>query len=476
MNAPTTHLAFDLGASSGRAILGRLDGARLALEEVHRFTTPLREEEGRLYWDLAALRGEIEAGMAAALAHAPDLASVSADSWGVDYAPLGADGAPLRDAWCYRDPRVAGFMARAFEAAPREAIYAATGIQFMEFNTLYQVLADLAFEPERVRATRTRVMMADYANMLLGGRVVAERSLASTTQLLDVHTGDWDAALMQRLGIDPAAWPPVVAPGTVIGRTPTGAAVVAGLSHDTAAAVAAVPAAPGAPWAYLSCGTWSLLGIEETGPVLTEKAQIAGFTNEAGFGGTVRFLKNLTGLWVLQECEREWQAEGETHTYRELVREAAEAPSIGKVVNLNDARFSYRGEMQQKLRAYCREYAIAPPETRGALVRLILDSMAEGHRAALRELESLIGYEIEALHIVGGGAQNDLLCRLTADACGCKVVAGPAEATAMGNLLIQAHTMGDLPEGMSIRDVVRASVPLKTYEPAVVNGGPEKAQ
>ena len=366
---------------------------------------------------------------------------------------------PLRDPYCYRDPRTAGMMARALAEIPRRELYDVTGIQFMEANTLYQVLADRILEPELTGRTATRLMIADYFLHRFGGRAVAERTIASTSQLLDV---------MQRLDLAPESWPEIVPPGTPIGGTADGVAVVAGCSHDTAAAVAAVPAAPdGPPWAYVSSGTWSLLGVERAEPLLSDAAFRANFTNEAGADGTVRFLRNLTGLWVLQECRRAWRASGTAAGYDELMDKAEAAPSLTAAVDFADPCFAQRSDdMPDRIRRYCRDRALPEPHTRGT-VRLILESLTQAYRRTLRTLERLVGQRLPVLHIVGGGARNELLCRTTADACACTVVAGPAEATAIGNLLVQASAVGTLPAGAAIRDVVRASVALATYPPNV---------
>lgn len=471
------YLAFDLGASSGRAMLGRFDGQRMQMEEVHRFPTTLIEEGERLYWDLEALWAELCTGLQNALAVAPRLRSLSVDSWGVDYVPIGPDGQPLRRAYCYRDPRTQGMMEKAEARVPAADIYRITGIQFMVINTLYQVLADQEQEPELVAETASHLMMADFFNYLFCGRAAAEVSLASTTQLLDARRRIWAVDLMQRLGMDPEAWPPVASSGTRLGpvlaehqaQLPERSAsveVVAGCSHDTACAVAAVPVEEeAASWAYLSSGTWSLLGAELEEPILTDAARKAGFTNEVGVHGTIRFLKNLTGLWVLQECEREWNEAGGAFDYDVLLQEAAAAPPPDGFIDLNEERFRLRGDMPEKLNAYCRAHGLAVPATRGAVVRLILESLAEDYRQTLRVLEDLLGRPIDVLHIVGGGSRNALLCQWTADACGCRVVAGPAEATALGNLLVQAYAMGDLPEDVTIRHVVRASSGLRVYAP-----------
>ncbi|ARA92231.1 carbohydrate kinase [Rhodothermaceae bacterium RA] len=462
------YLAFDLGASSGRAILGRLEAHRMHMDELHRFKTPIIEEEGHLYWDLDAIWRHLQTGLRKALDAAPDLRSVSVNSWGVDYVPLDAEGRPLRRPFVYRDPRVKGRMEAAWEVLPAPAIYAATGIQFMPINTLYQVLADQEEEPARFGATRNRLMMADYFNHRLGGRAVAEVSLASTSQLMDARTQTWSTEVLEAFGIPADTWPPIVPSGTRIGtlREHPAVTIIASCSHDTADAVAATPAAGARPWAYLSCGTWSLLGVERAEPLLSEAARRAGFTNEAGLDGTIRFLKNITGLWMLQECERAWRQRGDTYTYDELMAEAEAAPPTGGPLDLTDPRFAVRGDMQARIVAYGREHGIPIPEERGPLVRTILESLARAHRDTLRDLEAVLGTSIDVLHIVGGGARNRLLCQWTADACGCEVVAGPAEATALGNLLIQARTMGDLDDGVSIRDVVRHSTDLVTYRPS----------
>lgn len=459
-----SYLAFDLGASSGRAILGTPVEGRMEMKEIHRFLTPVREQGERLYWDMEALGKALDEGLRLALAESPGLRSLSVDSWGVDYVPLGSDGRPLREAFSYRDPRVR--MQEAFKEVPAAEIYAATGIQFLEFNTLYQVLADRDQDPGLFRQTSSRLMVADYFNHRFGGRPVAEVSLASTTQLLDPHRRAWAEDLMTRFGIPPGSWPEIVRSGTRIGTVPgTNVTVVAGCSHDTAAAVVAVPADPETRWAYLSCGTWSLLGAELPEPVVTPEAYQAGFTNEAGLDGTVRFLKNLTGMWVLEECRREWRDSGETLAYDVLLADAESADTSDLYIDLNDPCFAHRGQMLEKVETYCKEHGLPVLESRGALVRALMESLAENQRRALRELEDVLGQTFDVLHIVGGGSRNDLLCRLTAEKCGCTVVAGPAEATALGNLLVQARAMGDLPDGLTIRDVVRASAGLKVYTP-----------
>ena len=472
MPPPPSHLALDLGASSGRAVVGTVEGGAVRLDEVHRFPTPLVERPGGLTWDLDALWAEVQAGLAAAAR--PGLRSVSVDAWGVDYVPLGADGQPLRDPHAYRDPRTRAVLDGVHDRLPPDELYARTGIQFLPFNTVYQVAADLALEPETVSRTATRLLVADYLLYRLSGVAVAERTLASTTGLLDAQTGGWATDLIERLGDDPARWPRVVDPGTVLGPAlpdalPAGwrgppPAVVATCSHDTAAAVAAVPAPAGGPWAYLSSGTWSLVGVERDRPVLTDAARRANVTNEAGLDGTVRLLKNRTGLWVLEECVREWaEIDGARPDYDALVAEARAAGPAAGALDLDAPGFGERGGMRAKVRAACAARGIEVG-SRGALVRLVFESLAAAYRGVLDELAALTGERAEVLHVVGGGAQNGLLNQLTADACGVEVVAGPAEATATGNVLVQARALGAL-DGRSVRDVARASGDLETFRP-----------
>ncbi len=468
------YLAFDLGASGSRAVLGRLGGDVMRMEEIHRFATPIIEEGDHLFWDLDALWNELQAGLQQALDAAPNLRALSVDSWGVDYVPLDAQGAPLRRPYCYRDPRTNGVMQRAFETLPAEALYARTGIQFLPFNTLYQVLADQAQDARALRRVHRHLTLADYFNYRFSGKAVVEVSMASTTQMMDVHTRQWSEPLLRAFGLDVRQWPPIVPSGTCLGalnvapsesRQPTAdVAVVASCSHDTGSAVAATPATQlKGGWAYLSCGTWSILGVERTVPLLTTAAREAGFTHEAGLDGTIRFLKNLTGLWPLQECARTWGVAD----WPALEREARAAPSNRARIDLEDPRFVARGGMEARLRAYCREHEQPVPETRGQLVRLLLESLAESYRRALHDLGRLTGQALSTIHLFGGGSQNRLLCQLTADACAVTVVAGPTEATALGNLLIQARTMGDLPEGLTLREVAARSCAPEVYTPTV---------
>ncbi|MBW3628385.1 MAG: rhamnulokinase [Gemmatimonadetes bacterium] len=467
----TRYLAIDLGAASGRAVLGTLHDGRVELEEVHRFATPLVDRGGHLFWDLEELWAQVREGVRLGLEAAPDLRGVSVDSWAVDYVPVDRDGRPLRDPYSYRDPRTAGMMARAFAAVPPKELYRRTGIQMQPFNTIFQLLADVEGEPEVVRATAHRLLIADYLLFRLSGRAVAERTMASTTQLMDALTGWWDTSLLERLRLPLDGWAPIVQPGTRLGMlagegmTAREVAVIASCSHDTAAAVAGTPAdVDGPPWAYLSTGTWSLLGTERREPILTEAARAANFTNEAGLDGTIRFLKNLMGMWILQECERD-SAEGGAWDPATIIAEARAADSPERLIDVHDPRFAARGDMTAKVLARCAEDGVRPPKSRGELVRLLLESLAAAYGEGLRQIEALTGERIRAVHMVGGASRNDLLCELTANACGCVVLAGPVEATALGNVLVQARALGDLPPGSSVRDVARASAAPREHHP-----------
>src|SRR5436190_958065 len=381
------------------------------------------ERAGHLYWDIDALWSELRTALSAGLEIAPALRSVSVDSWAVDYIPLGADGAPLRLPYSYRDPRTRGRLAEMLRRVDADWLYAVTGIQFLEFNTLAQVVSDLIDEPEVVAQTHSRLLVADYFLYRLSGRPVAERTMASTTQLCDVRAGAWSQDVIRAAGDDPARWPPIVNPATILG-----------------------PVLP---------------------DVLPAAARGAGFTNEVGLDGTIRFLKNRTGMWVLEECLREWAVDDSPLAWDTLFAEAA-VSSSGQVIDLDAPQFGERGGMVAKVTAACRDTAAPAPATRGEISRLVLESLADGYRRTLDELEALTGARARVVHIVGGGARNRLLNQLTADACGRRVVAGPEEATALGNLLVQARALGDLPRGVAIRDVARASVTLSEFLPVPV--------
>ena len=469
------YLAVDHGAESGRGVLGRFDGERVATEEVHRFpNVPVRLPDG-LHWDALRLLAETETAVAAGAARAGGaLDGIGVDTWGVDFGLLDRDGGLVANPYHYRDPRTAGALARAHALVPRDEIYATTGTQDLPFNTLGQLVA-MEGSP-RLEVARTLLPMPDLLRYWLSGEVGAEATVASTTQLYGHAEGDWARGLIARLGIPAGLFPPLVPAGTAAGRLlpavgdeiglPGGGCppVVAVASHDTASAVAAVPA-EGADFAYVSSGTWSLVGVELPSPVLTAAAMRANFTNEGGLGGMVRFLKNVMGLWLLQESRRTWARRGEEYGYDELIALAAAAPPFGPIVDPDHEAFLPPGDQPARLAARCRATGQAPPETPGATVRCVLESLAAKYRWVIERAEALTGRLVRTIHIVGGGARNVLLCQMTADATGRPVLAGPVEATALGNLLVQALARGRLGSPGDIRAVVRRSVTVDRYDP-----------
>ena len=460
-----SYLAFDLGASSSRAILGTLDEGKMHMETLHRFVTPMLTEGDHLRWDIDTLGEELLKGLNSALNVAPNLRSLSVDSWGVDYVRLDASGKPIEFPYCYRDRRTEGIMDKVFSVLPASTIYERTGIQFLPFNTLYQAMADLVQDGSD--KTALHLSIADYYNYLFSGIGVWDASMASTSQMKVIARNEWDGYLFDQLGFNIKQWPRIVPSGTVLGPVKTAPSVqaVATCSHDTGCAIAAAPATDGQKWAYISCGTWSLLGVERAAAIATDAARKAGYTHEVGIDNTYRFLKNIVGLWVVQECVREWGNEAD---WEKLTRDASRADSTGHIIELEDHRFIARGHMQARLAAYCKEVGFTLPDDRPGIIRLVLESIAASYAINLERLEGVIEEHIEVIHLFGGGAQNQLLCQLTANATRLPVIAGPVEATALGNLLIQARTMGDLPEGETIRSIARNSSELVTYFPEQV--------
>lgn len=453
----STFAAVDLGASSGRVMVGRVEAGAVSLEAVNRFANEPVRVGATLHTDVLALyRGVLEG-----LRLAGPVDGVGIDSWAVDYGLLDATGALLGNPVHYRDARTDGVPERVAALVGEEKLYALTGLQKMPFNTIYQLVA--AAGTPQLEAARRLLLIPDLLAYWLTGEVGAEFTNASTTQLLDLRSGQWAGELMTSLGIRPALFPPLRAPGTVIG--PVRAAIGVGTpdviavgSHDTASAVVGVPAA-GPEFAYISCGTWSLVGVELDAPVLTEASRLANFTNEGGVDGTVRYLRNVMGLWPLQECLREWDAPD----LAALLGEAAAVPAFRAVVDLDDPVFLAPGDMAGRLTAASGGGAFSSP---AEVVRCIMDSLALAHRRAVRQAQELSGRHVDAVHIVGGGARNELLCQLTADACGLPVLAGPVEATALGNVLVQARAAGAIGGGLAaLRAVLRQTQQIVRYEP-----------
>jgi len=473
MAATKKLLAFDLGAESGRGVLGLFDGSRLRLEVVHRFANgPVRTIDS-LHWDVLRLYSEMLTTMRRCGADHGGIDCLGVDTWGVDFALLGRGDTLLGNPRHYRDPHTEGVMERAFATVPRQEVFRQTGIQFMRFNTLFQLLALQRDRSPLLDAAATLLFMPDLFHFFFTGVKANELSDASTSQMYDPVARGWAYGLVQAFGLPTQMLGSVIPPGTVLGplrpalATDTGlnpVPVIAPASHDTASAVAAVPA-DAASWAYLSSGTWSLMGVELPAPLINEAALAYNFTNEAGVGGSTRFLKNIMGLWLVQECRRAWQREGGDYSYDELTQLAAAAPAFVSLVNPDDASFILPPNMPAALADFCLLTAQPVPTEPGAVIRCALESLALRYRWVLERLEELTGRKLEVIHVVGGGCQNSLLCQFTADACNRPVQAGPVEATAIGNVLVQALGLGLLGSLADARQVVRTSFDVTAYAP-----------
>ena len=480
MADPFTALAIDCGATSGRAVLGTLDANdKLSLEEIHRWPNAIVTTAGEMHWEFARLAGEIESAIDRCwqAGHAPQ--SMAIDTWGVDYLLVDVNGRPLGEPVAYRDGRTEGVRERVWqEIIPDAEIFAVTGIQSIFINTLYQLAADVFANKERLQQAHALLMMPNALAVHLGARPCAEYTIASTTQLLDARQRDWSRTLAEKIGIPAKILPEVVAPtsriGTYEGRgngNDTGnagrsLAIVAGASHDTAAAVAAIPAETGKPWAYISSGTWLLVGVESKEPCLTEDARRARLTNEGGVEETYRLLTNVTGLWLIEEAIRMWREGGQEVDIVEVCGQAADAPGDGPLIDPNDESFNSPDNMLDAIAAFCRRTGQSPPEGVGAMARCIFESLGLKTAAVLDTIARITGTRPEVLHLVGGGSKNELLCQMTADAFGAPLIAGPAECTSTGNLLIQALAAGRVKDLAELRAIVRANSNLTTYTPA----------
>jgi rhamnulokinase len=465
-----TLAAVDLGASAGRVILGRVGRESLSVREVARFDNVPVRVGGVLYWDVLRLYQSILDGLRAADA---GVDAVGVDSWAVDYGLLDADGRLLGNPVHYRDARTAGVMDRVLTTVRPADLYASTGIQNLAFNTVYQLVA--AAGEAQFAAAHTVLLIPDLIAYWLTGAIGAELTNASTTQLVNIYTGQWATDIMRRLSLPRALFPRIRWPGDHIGAPLPEVAAATGLdpatkvvavgSHDTASAVVAAPARD-ERFAYISCGTWSLVGVELDRPVLTQPSRLANFSNEIGVDGTIRYLRNVMGLWLLQESLRAWRAAGATVSLDALLREASRLPALGCVVDPGDPAFLPPGDMPGRIADACRRLGQPPPDNPAAVVRCIVDSLALAHRAAITDAVRLSGRDVDVVHIVGGGSRNELLCQLTADAVGRPVEAGPEEATAIGNLLVQARALGAVgPDLCALRSLVRSTQPIRRYEP-----------
>lgn len=468
-----TYLAIDLGAESGRVMAVHCDGERLTLSQVHRFTNePVRLPQ-HLHWDVLRLWHEIKQGLATAAARFPTITSLGVDTWGVDFALLAADDTLLGNPVHYRDTRTQGVFERTLARVPRAEIFARTAVQFMPINTLYQLAAMAEAQAPLLSAAAALLTMPDLFNFWLSGRRVNEFTNATTTQCYDPQRGDWARDLLASLGIPTAMFGDIVPPGTVLGSLQPAVAaevqapavpVVAPATHDTGSAVAAVPMS-GEPAIYLSSGTWSLMGVEVAAPVVSAAALAHNFTNEGGVGGTFRLLKNIMGLWLLQECRRTWAASGDALSYADLAGLAGAAPPFSGIILPNAARLLAPRAMPAEVTGFLSETAQPAPTDRGTLLRIINESLALEYRWVAERLDELAGRQHRVIHIIGGGAQNQLLNQLTADATGRTVLAGPVEATALGNALVQALALGHVRSLAEGRALVRHSFPVTRFEP-----------
>ena len=473
-NAIKAYLAFDLGAESGRAVLGYLNSGILRIEEVHRFANDPVEYAGSLHWDMPRLWLEMRKALSGL--KETRLEGIGVDAWGVDYALLGGGGELLQNPYHYRDMRTKGVMDDVFRIVPREEIYRATGIQFMSINTLYQLFAARMQTPGILNAAQRLLTIPDLFNYWLTGEVVCEFTNATTMQMVDPRTRSWAMELIDRLQLPTRLFAPIVEPGSLLGTLRSelagssalaGTRVIAPACHDTGSAIAAISAREGT--AFLSSGTWSLLGTEIDAPVITDEALRLNFTNEGGVNGTTRLLKNVMGLWMLRSCRQSWAADGREYAYRELMELASREIPFQHLVDPDDESFLSPADMSAAIAAYCTKTSQPAPATPGAFVRTILESLAMRYRFVIRNLEKLIDRPIERIRVIGGGSQNRLLNQFTADATGRPVLAGPAEATALGNIAVQILATGGADSLQEVRAIVDRSFPTEVFEPAATD-------
>lgn len=474
MSAPAVVAAVDIGASSGRVVAGLVHDAGLTIEVVHRFPNGMQTVDGELHWDLSGLYAEVLTGLTALAARYPDVISIGIDTWAVDYGLLDADGVLVAEPTAYRDDRTEAVIAVVDEVLSRRRQYEISGLQFLPFNTIYQLAAEQ--RGPRWGAARRALLLPDLLAYWLTGAQRTEITNASTTGLLDARTRSWSREAYAALGLPTDLFPPLVEPGQAVGsitaevaaRTglPGSCTVVAVGSHDTASAVVAVPATD-RDVAYVSSGTWSLVGMELDEPVITDASRAANFTNEGGVDGRIRFLRNVGGLWLLQESLREWSAAGQQADLGELLDRAARLPAGGPLIDVDDQAFIAPDDMPDRIVEACRAAGQPEPSDRPQIVRCILDSLAAAYARTLDQAEELTGRRAAVVHVVGGGSQNALLCQLTADRTARPVLAGPSEATALGNVAVQARTAGRVHGGLEdLRAILRSGLELRRYEPA----------
>ena len=465
-------LAFDYGASSGRAIVGKYDSKRITLEEVHRFSNDPVQMGGSFYWDFLRLYFEMLKGLKKASSRSK-LTSMGIDTWGVDFGLLDANGNLIGNPLHYRDSGTAGIMDEVLRIIPKEEIYKKTGIQFLHFNTLYQLYAIKIKNASFLDRASTLLFIPDLLRYFLTGERNSEFTVASTSQILNVNSSKWDNQLLDTLGIPVHFLTDIIASGTIGGNILPDVCshycidsvpVVTVAEHDTASAVMAIPAKKNR-FAYLSCGTWSLLGIESSEPIINADTYSLNFTNEGGFDNTVRVLKNIMGLWIYQECRREWLRAGENVSFDELEYAALKCTPFLSLIDPDDIAFYNPGNMPEKIKLYLKKTDQPALDKNSQIVRCIMESLALKYRMVLEELEQITGYQLPVLHVVGGGCKNRVLMQFTADSIGKPVVAGPTEATATGNIIAQLIASGEIKNLLEGRDVIRESFPETVFEP-----------
>ncbi len=468
------YIAVDLGAESGRVMIGAVSDERIVLKEIHRFGNGPIEEDGSLKWDFNKLISEIKTGISkAAKTAGNDIAGIGVDSWGVDFGLLDADDKLIENPYHYRDSRTNGMMEKAFELLSKREIYEHTGIQFMQLNSVYQLLSMRLANSGVMAKAKNLIFIADLVSYYLCGEIFAEYSLASTSQFMDMRASRWSKEVLDRLSLPVGILPRIVKPGTIVGQLTAKVQkelgcgpipVIAIGSHDTASAIAGVPAGVG-NWAYLSSGTWSLMGVEIPRAIINDKTFEYEFTNEGGVENKIRLLKNIMGLWLMQECRRQWQKEGTDLSYNELTAMAEKAEPFAGFLNVDDGVFLALGDMPKRINEYLARTGQKTTQDKGQINRIIMESLALKYRQVMDAIENITGDTIEQLHIVGGGIKNELLCRFTANAIGKKVITGPIEATASGNILMQAKAAGQIETLDQAREIVRNSFNLKEYQP-----------
>ncbi len=470
-------LAIDLGASGGRIILGSFDGRTLHLEEMHRFENGPVTILNTLYWDVLRLYGDIQQGIRKAVTDLKGkgeiVATLGVDTWGVDFGLLNEQGHLLTNPVHYRDQRTQGMMEKVFQIIPRREIYQQTGIQFLLFNTLFQLAAMKFAQDPLLNQAKTLLMMPDLFRYFLTGEKAVEQTITSTTQLLDPYTGEWCSSLINQLNLPSTIFPSIIQPTTRVGKILNTVAnevgqsdiqVIASASHDTASAAAAVPVQK-EKYAYISCGTWSCMGTELKSPVVNDISLKYNFTNEGGMNKTILFLTNIMGLWLLQELRREWSKQGKQLSWDTITQKAASAKSLACFIDPDDLGFLAPGDMSTRICNYCRDHGLPIPEDEGALARCIMESLVFKYRYVLERMETVLGYPFEVIHIIGGGVQNELLCQWTSNVTNRLVITGPVEATAIGNLACQLIAQGEVGSLSEARQLIIHSFPVKTYEP-----------